>query len=138
MMKSGAEMNFTIGGFPESEAYQWDAVTYQRLGNIVRLALSALPDKRREGYLQYYELRRYFMENTFECLIDDLDEYRARIGYRAFRLIVEDIGKEIVKKGTVETAQPEQVQMPPLHELVTRFKEDLTKPAESCEQLSLF
>lgn len=72
----------TFGGMPEKDASHWDASTKQELGKVLWLIISGNPDKRRNGYNAWYNLKRCFMLDEWNGYLTTLDELRQSNGHR--------------------------------------------------------
>lgn len=129
----------THGGLPDSEALHWDGETYHKLGVIAYLLMSGNAKKAAEGYREFYELKRHFMVEEFDRLIESLDEFRREKGMITFSGMVETVGKKIVETGTVESVERHPYDLPEkLIPQVTPVFTPVPVKKETVEQMSLF
>lgn len=120
--------------------YEWNAVTYQMLGNIVFLIMSGKAEKRREGYIRYFELKKDFPEEEFNSMILELDNYRREHNHRPVIELIDEIRVQIIDKGLPSDSKPEYAVIPPLEQIRVNNKPVALKQAkkEEVEQLDLF
>jgi hypothetical protein len=85
----------TFGGLPETSAFHWDDETYQKLGNIVFLIMSGNKDKALRGYIEFYQLKRNFLEYEFDGFIKALDLYREKKGFESITSIINSLGEQM-------------------------------------------
>lgn len=136
-------MNRTHGGFPEYEALHWNDETRQQLGQIVFLLVAGNGKKAKQGYIEFYQLKRQFMAEEFDGFVSQLDAHRKSKCFPLLRSMVDAVAGQIVAAGdTVDFyAQPVgPVEVPvaapvELHELVIVPHQT---PLFAVEQMSLF
>jgi hypothetical protein len=95
-------MNYTHGGFPESEAWHWSPEKYQEFGGILFMLMSSKADNRRRGRNEFYEFKRHFMIWEFDEIIDELNDFRSRKGFPTIPELLESIEFQIVHKSGVK------------------------------------
>jgi hypothetical protein len=139
---------FTHGGLSESDALHWNKDTYLRLGRVVFLLTSKDAADRREGYCEFFALRRSFMAAEWDEQIKRLDEFRKERGHRSLSEIVAEAMGQMVEHGRTLPAAQECAEMPAGETIVP--KSETVRPAiepmwprcetkrEAVEQLSLF
>jgi len=98
-------LNFTHGGFPESEAWHWSPEKYQEFGGILYLLMSAKAENRRRGSNEYYEFKRHFMIWEFEEVVDDLNDFRAGKGLPTVPDLLESIDDQLILEKGVKDAK---------------------------------
>lgn len=134
--------NFTHGGYPIAEAWEWDERTYQLLGDILFGLYTQDVKKRWKAHNDYFNLRNHFVLKTFEVVMDRLDEKRTLAGVTPMREMVANVAQEMIHRK--EPILPDESNVMPKLEEVVRVaqvsKIDIKKtvPKVECEQMSLF
>lgn len=133
----------TLGGLPESQARHWEHATYQELGGAILLMLSSSPEKRRKGYIQFHELRRFFMPVEWGEYLGRLDAFRSMHDARRIDDIVKEISCDMgdhAKPAPLPETEPGPVVISDTQEPVQLQHKKKTgqRSSETCEQLSLF
>lgn len=137
-----AAKKLTFGGLPEAEAYHWTPEKYQEFGRIVFLICSAKAEDRRRGRNEFYEFKRHFMVYEFDEILDDLNDFRSRKGFKTIDALLQEIGDQLVEK-EVLPAQESHVDISDYVEVMERrpkFCDEKEKAFfnQDVEQLSLF
>jgi hypothetical protein len=98
----------TWGGLPKEEAWNWmqDGVA-QKFGSIIFDLLSGDHSTRRQGYFDYYEMKRHFMEYDWKYMMANLDSMRQGLRKERMEELLDRIKKEIIagkkkEEGSVE------------------------------------
>ncbi len=128
---------YTIGGFPQSEAWEMTPARYKEFGEICVLLCSAKVQDRRRGNSRYYDFRRYFMKQFWDELISCLDIYRMHRGHKPISDIVAEIDREF-KCWNPSESIPSSIDLPPVEKLKLEERKLDPKEFKYAEQLSLF
>lgn len=80
---------FTLGGEPVKNAWTWSHENQQRLGECVVGLLSENRDERRRALIAFYELRRHFVEATWDKQMNALEAHRKEKGAKSVADLLE-------------------------------------------------
>ena len=127
----------THGGLPDSEALHWDGDTYHKMGVIVYLLMSGNSKKAAEGYREFYELKRLFMAEEFDRLINSLDDFRREKNMVTLSAMVEAVGNKIVESGEIKSIDSQPEDLPVWKPEPVAYAQVAIKK-EKVEQMSLF
>jgi hypothetical protein len=130
-------MSYTIGGYPQEEAAEWNKETRQEFGACIYRLYSESPNIRLQGYLRYHELRRRFMLSDWDKEVSGIDQYRKEVGAKPIVDMIEEVRYEIVKhKVPLPSSQTDPGPVEAPTELKVCTTQESTQ--DNCEQLSLF
>jgi hypothetical protein len=128
-------MKYTHGGLPEDQAKHWDKETYQELGRIVVKLATGTAIEQHEAQKDYWRLKRYFMAEEFDTLINRLDEYRVERGFTPIGIMIDNVAEQIVANKKV--VEPNET-LPDIPKSFEFEYVDVKPFGEAVEQMSLF
>lgn len=127
----------THGGLPDADALHWDGGTYHKIGVIVYLLMSGNAKKAQEGYWEFHALKRMFMAEEFDRMINSLDDFRREKNMITLSAVVEAVGKKIVESGEVKSIDQQPEDLPAWNPEPVVYATAAIKK-EKVEQMSLF
>lgn len=127
----------TLGGLPESETLHWNEEIYQRAGEIIKNLASGNQDRRRQGYIDFHEMRRHFMAAEWDDKIRQLDFFRVANRHPKIADVIERIRLELITTGHVAAAAEIASDIPPFEQAM-RELDAISPPPADAQQLELF
>lgn len=94
-------MKPTYGGLPEKDAWHWGKIENQAIGSIVFKLFSQIPEKVKEAYIDFYELKRRFLPKEWDEKILALDTMRKETGRIPVLTMLNEVEKQMIKNGKI-------------------------------------
>jgi len=94
-------MKLTYGGLPEKDAWHWGKIENQAIGSIVFKLFSQIPEKVKEAYIDFYELKRRFLPKEWDEKILALDTMRKETGRIPVLTMLNEVEKQMIKNGKI-------------------------------------
>ena len=94
----------THGGLPENQALH---SVEQAIGEVVYLLYSGSFEKRKQGYIKFYEAKRHFLLTEWFEQMDRLEAYRKENGATPIYVMLEEVRQTLIKQGIQPAIQME-------------------------------
>jgi hypothetical protein len=126
---------YTIGGFPETEAYSFENTdNFRAFGRIIYYLTSMKVSDQRFGYLAYFEFRNHFMKQSWDEMISNLNDRRAQQGFPSIDSLVHEIRENLIITGRKNT---DPISKQPSPALLILSSHQIAPASETVTQLCL-
>lgn len=103
---------YTIGGQLEIYAQHWTAENHQKLGEILYKMLLGNKEIRAKARVDFFTLKRSFMEDEWEEYIKKVDNYRSSLGVKTLSDFMIESYSEMFNINCKFSPEPEKFQLP--------------------------
>ena len=121
----------TFGGFPASQALHWNEETHQKLGCIIYDLMQGNPEKVKDAYCRYYELKRHFIEYEFEDKIEALELFRKERGFSSVRGALELVRGQLIATSDLKFNIDQEPDIPEFEKPEKRKAGNMATPMKS-------